>query len=328
VAQTHVTLPFDGDFDGLRATLAGWGFEVGERPNAPLFASGHGVTIHAYRTGKVLISGARAEYWAKEIAPEIRPHGGPGPGPRPGPGDADKYPLPAFVTTGVRAGVDEAGKGDFFGPLVTAGVVVDDALAGRLRDAGVRDSKQLRDEAILPLAEELRERLLPRGSFEVIRISAARYNTMHLKLGSVNRILGWAHARAIESLVSRRPECQAALSDKFGDESYIQRALMERGRQIQLAQVPRAEREVSVATASILARAEFVLQMRLMSAQRDFRFPLGATHVEDAARAFVAREGAAALAQVAKVHFRTTERVVDAAGMEAVTAAVRTAAPE
>lgn len=72
--MANVVLPFDGDFEALRAKLAAWGFEVGERPNAPLFAQGPGVTLHAYRTGKLLLNGPRAQEWARELAGEVRPH--------------------------------------------------------------------------------------------------------------------------------------------------------------------------------------------------------------------------------------------------------------
>jgi ribonuclease HI len=67
----NIILPFDGDFEALRAKLVAWGFEIGTRPNAPLFAKGHGVTIHAYRTGKLLLNGARAEEWSRELGPKM-----------------------------------------------------------------------------------------------------------------------------------------------------------------------------------------------------------------------------------------------------------------
>lgn len=308
---SQVVLPFDGDFNALRAKLAAWGFEVGERPNAPLFAKGHGVTIHGYRTGKLLLAGERAEEWATHLRAEVAPTAAP----------PEKYPMPEAATRGVRIGVDEAGKGDYFGPLVVAGVVVDEASAQRLRSMGVKDSKRLTDDAILRLAETVRANVLRPSQAEVITISPLRYNTLHQKLGSVNKILGWAHARAIESLLEANPTCATAVSDQFGDERYVRSALMERGRRIELVSIPKAEREISVAAASVLARAEFVLAMRLMSARYDVRFPLGATHVEDVARRFARERGAAELVNVAKVHFVTTTRVVE--DLEPIKAALR-----
>lgn len=74
--MSNVVLPFDGDFEGLRATLRAWGFEIGERPHAPLYAAGPGVTIHAYRTGKLLLAGARAEEWAAHLRGEVAPRAG------------------------------------------------------------------------------------------------------------------------------------------------------------------------------------------------------------------------------------------------------------
>lgn len=84
---TNVVLPFDGDFDRLRRILARWGWEVGERPNAPVYGEGPSVTLHAYRTGKLMLSGKRAREYAEALATEL-----PGPGPGPGPGPTGQRP--------------------------------------------------------------------------------------------------------------------------------------------------------------------------------------------------------------------------------------------
>src|SRR5213079_3301262 len=96
-----------------------------------------------------------------------------------------------------------SGKGDFFGPLVIAGVFVDRKIARQLLDLGVRDSKRIGSDA--------RIRALAKA------IGPARYNELYKKFGNLNSLLGWGHARVIENLLSRKPDCPRSLSDKFAD---------------------------------------------------------------------------------------------------------------
>lgn len=285
----------------LRRILEGYGYAFEARPHQAFLARAPGSVVNAYLSGSVVLGGAKP--LPKEAILWLDAHAA-----APAAAAREKHPMPSLPA--IRAGVDEAGKGDYFGPLVIAGVVVDPATETKLRVLGVRDSKTIGDEDVIALAARIEE-VVPASAREVIAISPARYNALHLKLRNVNRILGWAHARVIESLLARDPRCQAAISDQFGDERYIVSQLQERGKAIRLVQVPRAERELAVAAASILARAEFLVGIRTLSARHDVRFPLGATHVKDAARRFVAARGPAALASVAKVHFRTTGQVVD-----------------
>jgi ribonuclease HIII len=131
----------------------------------------------------------------------------------------------------------------------------------------------------------------------------------------VNRVLAWGHARVIENLMLQRermdPPPVRAISDQFAqDKSTVAKALMELGRSIELVQRHRAEADLAVAAASILARDEFV--RRLKRLETDFHSPLpkgASAAVETAGKAFVAKHGAALLPKVAKMHFRTAFRV-------------------
>ncbi|MEI6278874.1 MAG: ribonuclease HIII [Verrucomicrobiae bacterium] len=205
-------------------------------------------------------------------------------------------------------GIDESGKGDFFGPLVIAGVYVDAGLARTLRDAGVQDSKAIgSDKRIRSLAAAIRQSGAPHS---VVTISPPRYNELYRKIGNLNRLLAWGHARIIENLCEARPDCPRALSDKFADVRVLERSLMEKGRKIQLDQRTKAESDFAVAAASILAREKFIDWLEHAARASGINLPRGASSaVKTAAAELVARQGAGALENFAKTHFKTAAEV-------------------
>ena len=210
-----------------------------------------------------------------------------------------------------HAGIDESGKGDFFGPLVIACAYVGTPeQAEELRRAGVRDSKQIKtDGAILTIAGEIRRIL--NGKIGMTAIGPEAYNRLYASVGNLNRLLAWGHARALENLLELVPDCPAAIADQFGSEHLIRNALMTRGRRIRLIQRTKAESDMAVGAASILARAEFVRRMSLLSEGRSAPLPRGAGPAVDAAAREIAAEGGReALSKVAKMHFRTAEKVL------------------
>ena len=192
---------------------------------------------------------------------------------------------------------------------MVAGVCVPAGGREVLAGLGVRDSKTLSDAQAERLARGVRE-AYPTA---VVAIGPERYNALYAKMGNLNRLLAWAHARVIENLLEQTPGCQEAVSDQFGDARLLERALLERGRRISLTQRPRAESDPVVAAASIVARAEFLRRLAALARRFATPLPKGAgPPVLAAGRAFVARHGARALAQVAKLHFRTTQQVTGA----------------
>ncbi len=206
-------------------------------------------------------------------------------------------------------GVDESGKGDFFGPLVIAGVYVDRGLARHFQELGITDSKRITsDKRIRDLAEGIRR---SRAAQSVVTISPERYNALFTKIGNLNRLLAWGHARIIENLCELRPDCPRALSDKFADVRVLERALMEKGKAIKLDQRTKAESDFAVAAASILAREKFIDWLRATGQRLGVALPRGVNAaVKDAARAIAARGGSEALAAVAKMHFKTSAEVL------------------
>jgi ribonuclease HIII len=209
-------------------------------------------------------------------------------------------------------GTDESGKGDYFGPLVVAGVIADAATARQLEKIGAKDSKLLSDKRCRELAASIRE--MCKGKYHEVEIPPDRYNELYEQFRNekknLNHLLAWGHARAIESLLERFA-CSQAVADQFGDEHYILSRLMEKGRQLRLVQIPKAEQFVAVAAASILSRDRFLARLEKMRADYGLDIPKGASDaVVTAGKLLVQMKGASELGRVAKLHHRTTEKIL------------------
>lgn len=203
-------------------------------------------------------------------------------------------------------GIDESGKGDYFGPLVVAGVCVTPDQEARLRDLGVRDSKTCSDKRAHSLAAHIRT-LCPTT---LVAIGPERYNSLYASLKNLNTLLAWGHARAIENLLET-VRCERVIADQFGNARFLNNALMQRGRTVELIQKPRAEQEIAVAAASLVARAAFLRRLQDLSSRFALPLPKGAgPQVITAGKAVVEQYGPDGLGQVAKLHFRTTQKVL------------------
>ncbi len=212
-----------------------------------------------------------------------------------------------------RFGVDESGKGDFFGPMCVAGVYVNADIVKQWKDSGIRDSKHIgSDRKIAEFAELIRQ--TPGCVHSVVPIGNDAYNRLYTKMRSVNTLLAWGHARVIENLMLQQhrmePKPVRAISDQFASsKDVVAKSLMALGREIELVQRHKAEEDLAVAAASILARHEFVSRLADLEKQFDMELPKGASAAVDAAaKQFIARHGAENLSKVAKMHFRTALR--------------------
>lgn len=219
----------------------------------------------------------------------------------------------APIPEGPHIGTDEAGKGDYFGPLVSAAVFADEWTAEALRQIGVRDSKTLTDAQVRGLAAEIR-RL---AKHKVTRINPARYNALYETFVSegknLNSLLAWGHVRSVGDLLDADVRPAFVLADQFGDPRYIERRLGARLKElgVDLVQRPKAEEDVAVAAASILARDEFLRWLARESRTLGMRLPKGAgPPVIAAGRQIVQTFGSEKLAEVAKLHFKTTASVL------------------
>ncbi len=212
-----------------------------------------------------------------------------------------------------RLGVDESGKGDFFGPMCVAGVYVNAAVIDSWKEAGIRDSKNISsDRKIAELAKLIKE--TPGCVVTSVPIGNEAYNRLYHTMGSVNKILAWGHARVIENLMGQmsrmNPPPIRAISDQFAyDKATVAKAIMTLGRNIELVQRHKAEEDIAVAAASIVARNEFVSRLAMMSKQYGMVFPKGASAAVDAAaKEFIDKLGVDNMGKVAKLHFRTALR--------------------
>lgn len=299
--NTHTAPLTSAQADTLRKILEDKGFDFESKPYALYSAKKGKLNVTVYEKGpKVLIQGKETEDFIRfTLEPEVT-------------GVAkigyeevlepDKFE-PHF-------GIDESGKGDFFGPLVIAGVYTDGPIARRLIDAGIMDSKRVTSPArIKKLAQIIRE--TPGCATTVISIGPERYNEMYASFKNLNRLLAWGHAKAIANLAEARPNCPRALSDQFARPEILERALKTNGVNIRLEQRTKGESDTAVAAASILARERFVDWMDKTSAACGIRLPLGASAaVVSAARELVATRGKEALGKAAKLHFKTTQEVL------------------
>lgn len=211
-----------------------------------------------------------------------------------------------FPTEKGHIGTDESGKGDYFGPLVVAGVFLPEEQQRVLAEQGVRDSKRVSDNRVRELAV-----LIKKGyKHSLVVIGPEKYNGLYAKLRNLNRILAWAHSRAIENILEE-VRCSTAITDQFGDKSYVLNALMKRGRNIELIQKPKAEEDLAVAAASILARAEFLRRLHFLSQEVGIDLPKGASSlVEEAGSRLVKLHKVQILDKVAKKHFKLTGRIL------------------
>ena len=205
-------------------------------------------------------------------------------------------------------GTDESGKGDYFGPLVIAGVFCNLELEKELKALNVRDSKVVSDNQVKQMAEKIRQI----GLHNLVVIGPEKYNQLYEKMRNLNKLLAWGHARVIENLLSSlATEPDYVISDKFGDERYIERALMEKGKKIQLQQRVKAESDIAVAAASILARAEFLKRLQEFSDKYGLNLPKGSSEtIDQIGRKLVEKYGQEVLKYVAKLHFKNTVRVL------------------
>jgi len=307
------------------ASSQGWsiaGRAMQNRSYQLSFTSGSTSTpINFYPSGKVLIQGnpsemrSTFEHWWKQQQAELAP--------------PTLWDMPISAseqsredTSSLRSeaspvetkvmphiGTDEAGKGDYFGPLVVAGIYVDEHSASQLLALGVRDSKQLSDAKILSLAEEIKK--ICHGHGHIIAYRPERYNQLYQETLNLNLLLATAHARVVASL-QKRTASHLAIVDQFSNQPLVLTVLRKMNCHITVEQRPRAEDDIAVAAASIIARATFVRQIEELSQSIGIHLPKGALSpmIVTVGREIVTRAGRDVLGKVAKLHFKTTQEIL------------------
>jgi ribonuclease HIII len=290
----------DAQAKALRKYLNDHGYTFREVPYARFAGEREKTNVVFYESGKLVVQGKGTQEFVEFVLePEILQEARLG---------YEAVLNPELLLP--RLGVDESGKGDLFGPLCVAGAYVNESVVKAWRDSGIRDSKNISsDKRIAELAELIRN--TPGCVTTVVPIGNEAYNRLHAKMRTVNELLAWGHARVIENLMGQKhrmnPPPVRAISDQFAhNKATVGRALMPLGRSIELIQRHKAEEDLAVAAASILARNEFVARLGSLGKQFGIEFPKGCSEAAVAAlRAFVAKHGADALGKVAKLHFKT-----------------------
>jgi ribonuclease HIII len=286
---SSVTVSLDrAGADALRDALEERGWTLAAPPaHAVLAADGPGAKVVLYRSGKAVFQGKRAAEAAADLC------------------GASAHPSAPSETVAVPAvGSDETGKGDFLGPLVVAAVLVRPGQEEVLRTLGVRDSKTMSDPEAVEVAESVRAG----WPHAVVSIGPERYNEMHATMGAnLNRVLAWAHGRAIETVLERPDAAGAAVAvvDRFQTGNLVRLALGPKGRALRLAERPRAESHPAVAAASVVARAAFLDGLARLGTSAGVKLAKGSGPPADAAaRRVLAKGGPDLLRRVAKMHFR------------------------
>jgi ribonuclease HIII len=222
-----------------------------------------------------------------------------------------------------HAGSDESGKGDYFGPLVVCCAYTDESLSAKMQEMGVKDCKQMSDKSVLATGASLRRLLGPTG-YAVVKLGPAAYNRLYAKIKNINRMLAWAHGTAIEELLEKRQSCPRVVVDQFAPtEATILRALKTRGKAVKVEQHHKAESDIAVAAASVIAREIFLRDIMKMGeevfgppSEDRQNVPAGSSdpRVRELAEDMVRKEGPVWLMNHCKAHFQTTDKVLAACG--------------
>lgn len=276
----------------LREGLLDRGFSLSQPAHTLFSGKKEGITCVLYESGKLVVQGKnRAEFIEFYLEPVILGSFGP---------IAGDFDLQS------RIGIDESGKGDFFGPLCVAGVYAEGSTIRELQKMGVRDSKKITDEEIAVLARKIRQCC----RHHIVRISPSKYNQLYADFKNLNRLLAWGHATAIEALAAETG-CHHVIIDQFASEEVVERALARKKLTLTLTQRHRAEEDLVVAAASILARHAFLEGLARLSEEVELRLPKGASaQVRAVGRQLVAKHGPTILDKVAKTHFKTAQEIV------------------
>src|SRR4051812_39823592 len=296
----------DAQMETLRKILVarGWTpFEVGYTRFA--FKADHlKVNVSAYTSGKVVVAGKGTEDFVRDVLePEITGAAKLG---------YDEVLHPDWFES--HAGLDESGKGDFFGPVVAATVIADKSAIDEWRKAGVQDSKKITESRIIELDRLIRN---TRGAVvESFKLGMPKYNELMAKpRANLNLLLAWEHGIALTQALARK-RVPWGLLDQFTEQPLVQRELKKKGIEgFELKMRTKAESDPVVAAASVVARAEFVREMHQLSKKCGAKLKKGAGPlVKQQAHEIINRFGARSLGEFAKLHFRTAYEVVSAAG--------------
>jgi len=277
----------------LKVDLSAQGFSFHTAPYACFCAKKQGISCTLYTSGKLVVQGrAKEEFLQFYLEPELLQD------------LSFSHPELAFSPS-ARIGMDEAGKGDFFGPLCVAALFAPENSISKLLQLGVKDSKKLQDSQVLEISRSLKENF----SYKILTLMPKTYNRLYERYHNLNLLLAWAHATVLEEL-SHKTHCKEALLDQFANPNIMTKILSYKHLDVHLTQRTHAEEDPVVAGASILARAAFVEGIEELERITGLTLPKGASlPVKNAAKMLVKERGLEMLYHVSKHHFKTTAEV-------------------
>lgn len=279
--------------DKLRSALLEQGFSLSTPPYTLFSGKKTGVSCTLYESGKLTVQGKdKHDFITFYLEPEIL--------------GTLTYSYPELgVDMTAHIGMDEAGKGDFFGPLCVCSFYADESGIKELLNLGIKDSKRMNDNTIAKLAKKLQK--FPHS---IVRLPPSTYNDLYSKFQNLNRMLAWAHSKALEQLLAE-VDCKNALVDQFGNESLMNNAIKQKHIDINLSQRTKAEDDPVVAAASVLARHAFVEGIDRLSSILEIELPKGASsRVIQVGKQIARRFGKEKLREFGKTHFKTYQDIL------------------
>jgi len=199
-------------------------------------------------------------------------------------------------------GTDEAGKGEWYGPLIVECVALNPKEIDEFRKLGVKDSKKLEKRRLLDLGDRLvRLKFIRKPLILMPETYNRSYRKFQLEGKTLNDLMAWAHARAIKDLIGKLEyERLKVIIDKF-DLKKTEFRLGDLDREgIKVIQKTKGESEIPVATASILAK--YIFEKQVDELDRKFSINLRKSRPDEIPREVLPR--------VAKIHFKNVRKVI------------------
>ena len=291
--NTYVTQLPEDKSEKLLKDLKSQGFEISKPPHTIFSAKKKGIACTLYESGKLVVQGKKMDSFIEfYLEPELL-------------GTFTYTYQELEIDQTARIGIDEAGKGDVFGPLCIAGVYASGKNILKLKEIGVRDSKRMNDNTIIKIGNKIKKEF----AHHIVKINPLKYNELYEKFKNLNHLLAWGHATAIEQLVSKT-KCHNVIIDQFAAEHVVETALKRKNLEVQLTQRHRGEEDLVVAAASILARQTFLEGLEKLSKEFKIQLPKGAASITiTTGKKFARLHGRELLVHVAKMHFKTLDAI-------------------
>lgn len=219
----------------------------------------------------------------------------------------DEIPNTATTNQYPQAGSDEVGTGDYFGPVCVCASYVTHDDVDFLIKLGVRDSKQMSDADMLKIGPLLMERI----PHSLLIVPPQKYNRVH-ESNNLNAIKAKLHNQAYINLAKKIELPSFKIIDQFTPETSYYRYLKNEPQIIRGIhfETKAEDKYLSVAVGSIISRYGFLKTWEEMEKKYNMTLPKGSgDKVDIVAQAFVERYGFERLGEIAKLHFKNTEKI-------------------